>query len=99
MSAKVGDVLRLRNLRHYGADPRIQFDFVPDHEKKKELKKVFVCMLLGTEPLDMTTSEGESLDLYNVLNRLGWWSEEQILAAQPKAGKQLIQKMAKEKIK
>ena len=80
-----GDILRLRNVRTYGADPRNYFEFTPDREKAKDLKRVFVCMLVGTEGFELVNRKGDQvmapLNVERAMNKLGWWSEQQIEAA------------------
>lgn len=97
---KDGDLVRVRNIRTYGADPRNYFEWRPDNEKARDLKRVFVCLVLGTEGYELVNRKGEQvmapLDVHRALNRLGWWSEAQILESSgPKAGPKLIDKMAK----
>lgn len=80
-----GDILRLRNMRVYNPDPRNYVEFTPDQERKASLKRVFVCLLLGTEGFEILDKTGkqvmEPLDAKKALNRLGWYSVDQLKAA------------------
>lgn len=80
-----GDILRQRNIRVYGEDPRNYFEFVPDREKAKDLKRVFVMMLLGTEAFELLDSKGDQkmspLNVDRSMNSLGWWHESQLREA------------------
>jgi len=91
---KIGELLRQRNVRTYGTgDCRNWFEFSADKERKKSLKRVFVTLLLGTEMMDLT--EAEPLDPARQLNGLGWWGEDQLIAALgKKKAEALVHKMA-----
>lgn len=67
ISINKGQVLRLRNFRHYGIGPKPpQLAFTADKGK------VFVVMLLGVEDLN---EGGVELDCEEALNELGWVKE------------------------
>lgn len=91
-----GEILRMRNIRVYGVDPRNYFEFTPDREKARDLKRVFVVMMLGTEGYEIVNRKGEKvmaqLDVELALNRMGWWSEQQIEKALPRT-KNVIDKL------
>lgn len=90
---KIGDILRQRNFRTYGGDGRSYIEFSADKERKRSLKRVFVTLLLGTEMLDL--SDTEPLDPGQQLNGLGWWGEDQLIAALGREGAEaLVGKMA-----
>jgi len=96
---KNGDIIRVRNVRTYGSDPRNYFEWRPDNEKARDLKRVFVMLVLGTEGFELVNRKGERvmapLDAELALNRLGWWSSDQIeKAAGKKSGPKLLDKMA-----
>lgn len=78
-----GRVLRLRNIRCYTDDGRSYFEYVPDKERTRDLKRVFVCMLMGTEQFSMTDPPKQHLDTTKVLNKLVFWGEDQLKAALP----------------
>jgi hypothetical protein len=72
---KPGDVLRLRYMTHSEPDGVGQKGFrPPDGGRLKSEKKVFVVLVLGTEPLlindDANTDQG--LDPDEALRNLGW---------------------------
>jgi hypothetical protein len=72
-----GHILRLRNVRVYGHDPRNWYEFRPDDEKTRSLKRVFVCVLLGTEGFELENKNGEQvmapLNIERAMNQLGWF--------------------------
>lgn len=61
----VGDVLRLRNVRHYLEDGKSWME----HGVKKG--SVLVVMLMGIEPHVLTAPE-QALDPTKVLDAMGW---------------------------
>jgi hypothetical protein len=63
-----GDVVRLRNLRHYG-EGRSWVEF-----KHYDKKKIFLALLLGEENFDGPPSSPE--DLEKMMNRIGWFKKE-----------------------
>lgn len=91
-----GDVIRQRNVRSYGVDPRNYVEFVPD--KAKDHKKMFVMLYLGTEHFQICDKKGNQvmaqLDVEQRLQYLGFWSEKFIEEALgPKAGPKAVQKL------
>jgi hypothetical protein len=101
MTIGIGDIFRIRNFETYGEiDSRNRFGFVACREKMRAAKRVFVMLLLGTEPLELYRREKnqfakaqEPLEPEVMLNHLGWWSEEQIKTVWPKQGPRLIEKL------
>lgn len=97
---QIGDIVRVRNIRTYGAFPGNYFEWRPDNEKARDLKRVFVCLVLGTEGFELINKKGKqvmaALNVHRALNRLGWWNEEQIeKASGPKSGPRLVEKLRK----
>ena len=88
---KPGDLVRLRHLRHFTGD---QTKFEADYRAPRG--RVFVCLLVGDEAFDTTAPDYEMLDFRAVFNRLGWWSEDQIIKHAEK-GEELVRKMMEAK--
>ncbi len=61
---RVGHVIRLTHFTNHS--PELQTTF------KADKKKVFVCLLLGTEARDASSL----LDCEKVLNEMGWFKKE-----------------------
>lgn len=74
MDLDVGQVIRLRKFEDHDSDETkaLRFTFVADgrQKKKDKDKKVFVCLLLGIEPL--YPKDGERLDCNEILKSMGW---------------------------
>jgi hypothetical protein len=68
-----GDFIRVRDLNHRDTSGK-QIGYRPDSSKNKEDKQVFVCLVLGTEPLhiDDEMNSGKNLDPEEALHELGW---------------------------
>jgi len=67
---KIGQVIRLRNFRHYGVanpDAKMVMDWMEYKHPDKD--KVFVVMLLGEESKDGSVE----LDCEKRLNEMGWF--------------------------
>lgn len=81
MNMKPGDVVRLRNVRSYHADPRNWLEFRPDNHKDRASKRVFVCVVLGTEGFELVNKKGEKvmepLNVEQAMNDLGWYKREE----------------------
>ena len=71
---RIGDVIRLREVKHRGQDGVSHVVYKPDQERSKKRQSTFVCLLLGTEPL-VLDDEGQELDLKAALKQLGWHPE------------------------
>lgn len=70
----IGSVVRLTHIRSVGVDGKSWFEFKPqfEGEDEKEAKgRVFVVILLGTEPKVITKKE-DRLNPIKRLNELGW---------------------------
>ncbi len=63
----IGDVVRLHNVRNVHLEGKGWTDFSPGDKEK-----VFVCILLGTEPKVITKKE-DRLDVIKTLNKFGWF--------------------------
>lgn len=89
-----GHILRLREIRNYGQDPRTWISYRPDNERSAARKQVFVAVLVGTEPYQLADDKG-TLDVKAALNEMGWFNEDQL----KKAGvsKRAMAKLAKGK--
>lgn len=71
---RIGDAIRLRDAKHRGRDGVSHVTYKPDQQRSKKNQQVFVCLLLGTEPL-VLDDEDQELDLPAALKRLGWHPE------------------------
>lgn len=95
---KIGDILRQRLIRSYYPDPHNYYEIAPDI-MAGGLAEVYVTMLLGVEDLHLLSSDGSRLgiplDAELSLNRLGWWSEHQIIDALGKAGARTMDRIKK----
>ena len=67
--AEDGDSIRLASLRALGDDPRNYTTWEPSRGR------VFVVVLLGTEPKDLAKPGAEPLDRMAALRNLGWCPE------------------------
>lgn len=75
MEVKPGEILRMRYLTHSEPDGRTQRGFhPPDNSRLREEKRVFVVLVLGTEPLVINgeTNRDGALDPNAALAELGW---------------------------
>ena len=94
---EVGDIIRTRKLRSYftGNEARGWAEFTIDKgERKRENQRVFVLLLLGTEPL--LADEKSALDDRLMLNSLGLCGEDQLEEVLGKAEtKKIIKKLVK----
>lgn len=94
-----GHILRLRTVRDYGLNSRNYFEFVPDRERARDLKRVFVAIYLGTEAFEIEDKHGNQkmarLNVEREMNRLGWWSEEQMKDALKKSAPNTIERLRK----
>ena len=71
---RIGDAIRLRDAKHRGRDGVSYVAFKPDQQKSKKNQEVFVCLLLGTEPL-VLDDEDQELDIKVAMAELGWHPE------------------------
>lgn len=95
---EIGSLFRQRRIKAYGTHPRNFFEFVADQEQAKDLKRVFVTMLIGTEGFELVNKKGEQvmepLDVERAMNTMGWWSEKQIEAAlRRKGGRSVVDRL------
>lgn len=71
---RVGDAIRVRDAKHRGRDGVSYIAFKPDNLRAKNKQEVFVCLLLGTEPL-VLDGEDQELDIKGAMAELGWHPE------------------------
>jgi len=94
---EVGDVIRTRRLRAYfeGKEARGYAEFSADNgARKRQDQKVFVLLLLGSEPMEATGDEVLPVEL--MVNSLGYWGETQLEDVLGKrAATPIIKKMRK----
>lgn len=94
---EVGDIIRTRKIRAYfsNEERRGWAEFTIDRgERKAENQRVFVLILLGTEPL--LVNERTQLDTNLMLNSLGMWGENQLEEVLGKAEtKKLVKKLVR----
>jgi len=91
-----GAILRLRNLRAYGTDPRNFVEFRPDDHKAADLKKVFLVLYLGQEMMQIVKkgrTAAAQMNPTRMLNLLGWFSGHQLDKA--KAPKKFLERLRK----
>lgn len=92
----IGDILRQRLIRSYYPNPHNYYEIAPDMMAGGSAA-VYVTMLLGTEDMHLIASDGSELgvplNIELAMNRLGWWSEHQIIDALGKTGNRTMDRI------